>query len=215
MTTRLVVACFGDLGSLTAIAAAKQRAATDVVAVAFDLGAGESLGGMKEAALAAGAARCHALDVREEFAREVVLPAARDAGTAGANQNRTFAMLAAAFVDRALQSIAALEEGRAMLPVAIPSNRGVEARGQTLAPARMGIGFESGIPVAINGIHMTLTELLESIETISGRSALEILSAAYRELGGAASRLEGRESTQVTFEIGEGCCTIATAAAVR
>ena len=170
---------------------------------------------MKEAALAAGATRCHALDVREEFAREVVLPAARDAGTAGANQKRTFAALAAAFVDRTLQSIAALEEGRAILPTEIPFNRSVDARGHTLAPALLEIGFESGVPVAINGIHMTLTELLESIETISGRSALEILSAAYRELGGAASCLEGRESTQVTFEIGEGCCTVATAAAVR
>ena len=187
MTSRLVVACFGDSGSLTAIAAAKQRAATDVVAVAFDLGAGESLGGMKEAALAAGATRCHALDVREEFAREVILPAARDAGPAGANQNRTFDD--AGCRDSWTARFSPLRRSRKAARCCRSRFRPTEAWRHEVGPwrpAQLGIGFESGVPVAINGIHMTLTELLESIETISGRSALEILSAAYRELGGAA-----------------------------
>jgi argininosuccinate synthase len=208
LSTRLVVACFGDSGSLTAIATARQRVGTEVIAVAFDLGAGDSLGGMKEAALAAGATRCHALDVREEFAREVIILSARDAGAAGVDQNATLATLAAAFVDRTLQSVASLEGGRAIRPTSIPLHRAVDARPLALGPALLGIRFEKGIPVAINGIRMTLTELFESVETISGRSALEILSLAYREM----ATIEGDE---VTFDVKGACCTIATAASVR
>jgi hypothetical protein len=144
--------------------------------------------------------------VREEFAREVIIPSARDAGPAGVGQNATFATLAAAFVDRRLQSIASLEEGRAIRPTSIPFHRDVDARPLALGPALLRIRFEKGIPVAINGIRMTLTELFESVETISGRSALEILSLAYRELAG----IEGDE---VTFDVKGACGTIATAAA--
>jgi argininosuccinate synthase len=40
------------------------------------------------------------------------------------------------------------------------------------------IRFEAGVPVAINGVEMNLTELLESIETITGEPALAVLQRA-------------------------------------
>lgn len=73
MSKRVVVACFGDEQSARCI---QRLAATrEVVAVAMDFGGAVTLGAMRDLALASGAVRCHALDVREDFAREALLPA--------------------------------------------------------------------------------------------------------------------------------------------
>jgi argininosuccinate synthase len=206
MATRLVVACLGDPRSFTTIAQARECAGTEVVAVAFDLGIGVSLAALKADALAAGATRCHALDVREEFARDVIVPAARDWSSTVAEGSERFGTVAAAFVNRLLQSMAALEDGCVSQPIAIPRYSG-SSRHHTFGPARLTIGFEAGAPIAINGVRMTLTELVESIETITGRPALEILAQAYHERHVA-------EIDDVTFEILEGRCTPLTAVAV-
>jgi argininosuccinate synthase len=55
----------------------KQKYGAEVIALALDLGQGRELNQIRERAIAAGAARCHVLDVREEFARDYILPALR------------------------------------------------------------------------------------------------------------------------------------------
>jgi argininosuccinate synthase len=40
------------------------------------------------------------------------------------------------------------------------------------------VAFEDGIPVAVNGVRMALVELLESLEIITGESALAVLDRA-------------------------------------
>jgi argininosuccinate synthase len=65
--TKVVMACFGDQESRAAIGQWARHA--DVIAVAFDFGGAVTLNDMRDLAIMAGAARCHALDVREEFAR--------------------------------------------------------------------------------------------------------------------------------------------------
>lgn len=170
MTSKVVVACFGDQESTAAIAQWAERA--EVIAVAFDFGGAIALGDMRDLALAAGAARCHALDVREEFAREVLIPASRSGlfdDPAGA-----LARLAAPFVAGKLQEIAGAEHGSCVLPNHVHVPRRSVTR-PPFAPLHVNIRFEDGVPVAINGVDMTLTELLESVETITGEPALAVL----------------------------------------
>ena len=59
--------------------------------------------------------------------------------------------------------------------------------------AHVTIGFEDGIPVAVNGVTMALRELIESVSLIGGQyadglgevsPALSVLQAAYRASGG-------------------------------
>ncbi len=72
---RIVLAYSGGLGTSVAIPWLKDTHAAEVIAVALDLGQGRELNQIRERAIAAGAARCHVLDVREEFARDYILPA--------------------------------------------------------------------------------------------------------------------------------------------
>jgi argininosuccinate synthase len=73
------------------------------------------------------------------------------------------------------------------------------------APAHLEIAFEAGLPVAVNGVSMTLTELIESVTTIAGNHgvgrvtheasgtaceapAAVVLHAAHAALGAEAMR---------------------------
>jgi argininosuccinate synthase len=208
MLTRLVVACCGDLGSFETIAHESARAGTEVIAVALDLGNGESLSGLKEAALAAGAARCHAIDLREEFARDVIVPAAREAASTGTTTDRVLAKLGPAFVSRAVQSIAMLEEGQPVFSESISFHGDTRAKRHASGSALIALQFEAGLPTAINGVRMTLPEVIESIETISACHAPEVLSLAYGELG-----MAGGDS--VTMWVQDGRCTISPAASLQ
>lgn len=170
MTSRVVVACFGDDQSRALI---QQLAGTaEVIAVAVDCDGAVPLGAMRDVALAAGAARCHALDVREEFAREMLLPALR--ARSFADPTAAVAALAPAFAAGKVAEIAALEHATVVSPdsVTVPAR---PLRRPLAEPQVLDIAFEDGVPVSVNGVHMTLTELMESIETITGQPALCVL----------------------------------------
>ena len=171
MTRRVVVACFGDEQSTELIR--RHAAGAEVIAVAFDFGGAVTLGAMRDVALAAGATRCHAFDVREEFAREMLLPALR--ARAFADPTDAFAALAPEFATRKLMEIAQLEGAAVIAPDAVV----VSSRPLTRPcpePLHLDIDFDSdGVPASINGVPMTITELMESIETITGERAVHVL----------------------------------------
>ena len=73
--TKIVLAYSGGLETSVAISWLKDHHQADVIAVTFDLGQGRELNQIRERALALGAIRCHVLDVRDEFARDYILPA--------------------------------------------------------------------------------------------------------------------------------------------
>src|SRR5262245_3360731 len=93
MPTTFVVAYFGDAVSNEAIAHLSAHADVSVVAVVFDFGQRASLSALRASALAAGAVRCHALDVRDAYARDVVFRAARDVESMEALRERTSAFV--------------------------------------------------------------------------------------------------------------------------
>ncbi len=72
---RIVLAYSGGLDTSIAIAWLAEQYGAEVIAVTLDLGQGRELTDVRERALAVGAARAHVLDVRDEFAREYILPA--------------------------------------------------------------------------------------------------------------------------------------------
>jgi argininosuccinate synthase len=45
------------------------------------------------------------------------------------------------------------------------------------APARLEIAFEAGLPVSVNGISMSLPELIESVSTIAGTHGVGRMTA--------------------------------------
>ena len=73
--SRIVLAYSGGLDTSVAIPWLKENYGAEVIAVTLDLGQGRELNQIRERAMSAGAIRCHVLDVREEFARDYVLPA--------------------------------------------------------------------------------------------------------------------------------------------
>jgi argininosuccinate synthase len=174
LTNRVVLAFFGDRESRAAVQ--QWSASAEVVAVALDLGGAVPLTELRDGAIAAGAARCHALDVREEYAREALLPVVRSRTTT--DPVEAFGAMAGDFVAKKLNDIARLENA------AVVSATSIAAAPKTVAPApvpatRLQIAFEDGVPVAVNGIPMTLTELMDSVETITGESALTVLQREY------------------------------------
>jgi argininosuccinate synthase len=74
MNTRVVLAYSGGLKASVAIAWLIETYRAEVVAVVLDLGQAEDLADVRQRAIAAGAARCHVIDAREEFARDFVVP---------------------------------------------------------------------------------------------------------------------------------------------
>jgi argininosuccinate synthase len=72
---RIVLAYSGGLDTSVAIPWLAEKYHAEVIAVTMDLGQGRELDDVRERALAVGAVRAHVLDVREEFAREYILPA--------------------------------------------------------------------------------------------------------------------------------------------
>jgi argininosuccinate synthase len=72
---RIVLAYSGGLDTSIAIAWLAEKYHAEVIALTLDLGQGRELTDVRERALAVGAVRAHVIDVREEFAREYILPA--------------------------------------------------------------------------------------------------------------------------------------------
>jgi argininosuccinate synthase len=105
---RIVLAYSGGLDTSVAVAWLAEQYRAEVVCVTMDLGQGRELESVRECALAAGAARAHVLDVREEFARQHVLPALQ-AGAVFANGGSLATALGRPLIARKLVEIARIE----------------------------------------------------------------------------------------------------------
>ncbi|MGE0041106.1 MAG: argininosuccinate synthase [Vicinamibacterales bacterium] len=75
MAERIVLAYSGGVDTSVAIPWLAEKYAAEIVTVTLDLGQGRELDEVRDRALSTGAVRAHVLDVREEFAREYILPA--------------------------------------------------------------------------------------------------------------------------------------------
>jgi argininosuccinate synthase len=192
-----------------ALAEACAHGGLEVVGVVVDVGAAPGLDGLRDLALAAGARRCHVVDVRDAIAEHACWPALR-AGALGVPGEPVVGALALPAVAEALVEVARHEGAAGVAPWAdavrdrqrlhalvrglVPTmgvvtltgtarpaatrnlwaSVAVVAPGETpsTAPratpgsATVRIGFERGFPRSLNGVPMTATDLIGSLETI-------------------------------------------------
>lgn len=182
----------------------------EVVTVTIDVGQTVDVDHVREHALAAGALRAHVLDAREEFARDIVVPALRSVLHDAELSADAFS--ASPLVRRKLADVAAIErasriEGAEAFDRRVGTARG-SYNGRTLlerpvadaaqapdVPAHVDVRIDGGMPVAINDVPLSVAELLESLALIAGRHgigrlpsldapAVPVMHAAYRALRG-------------------------------
>jgi argininosuccinate synthase len=105
---RILLAYNGALDTTAAIPWLVEHYGVEVVTATFDVGQGRELDDVRERALAAGAARAHVLDLREEFARDFILPALQ-AGALYERRHPLPAALCRPLIARHLVEIARIE----------------------------------------------------------------------------------------------------------
>jgi argininosuccinate synthase len=266
--TKIVLAYSGGLDTSVAIPWLKEKYNAEVIAVTLDLGQGRELNQIRERAIGAGAVRCHVLDVREEFARDYILPALQAGamyeeryplatalgrpliakklveiaqmenataiahGCTGKGNDQVRIDVSARAIDPAIQVIAParvwgmsrpeeIEYARARnVPVpttkASPYSTDENLWGRSIecgvledpwneppdeiysltkspveapdAPAYVEIEWAKGVPVAVNGVTMPLTELIGSLETIAGAHGVGRIDMVENRLVGIKSR---------------------------
>jgi argininosuccinate synthase len=265
---RIVLAYSGGLDTSVAIPWLKEKYNAEVIAVTLDLGQGRELTEIRQRAMATGAVRCHVLDVREEFARDYILPALQ----AGAMYEERYPLATALgrpLIEKKLVEIAQMEHATAIAhgctgkgndQVRIDvSARAIDPTIQVIAPARVWgmtrpeeieyarvrnvpvpttkaspystdenlwgrsiecgvledpwneppddiyaltksaqeapdapayveIEWVKGVPTAVNGVAMPLTELIGSLETIAGVHGVGRIDMVENRLVGIKSR---------------------------
>ncbi len=245
---RIVLAYSGGLDSSVAIPWLADKYRAEIVTVTMDLGQGKDLDDVRERALAIGAVRAHVLDLRDEFARDFILPALQ-AGAVYEGRYPLSTALGRPLIAKHLVEIARIETAKAIAhggtelgndQVRIDASaRALEPSIKVIAPARewgftrqeeiayavargipvpemvgspylidtnlwgrsieygelkdpwqeppediylltrppaespdtpayVDIEFVRGVPVKVNGVAMSLVELIQSLETIAG-----------------------------------------------
>lgn len=265
---RIVLAYSGGLDTSVAVPWLAEHHGAEVITVTLDLGQGSELADIRERALALGAVRAHVLDLREEFAREFVLPALQ-AGALYEHRYPLAAALARPLIAKHLVRVAHMEGAsvvahggtgkgndqvrielavRALDPsltvlaparewsmnrrdaiayarsrnIPVPAsadrlfNVDVNLWGRAIAcgvledesveppedaftltrpapacpdiPAYVDVGFDRGVPVAVNGVAMSWLELIASLETIAGVHGVGRIDLVENRVVGIKSR---------------------------
>jgi argininosuccinate synthase len=260
MTPRIALAYSGGLQSLAAIRWLAERHRAEVVTVTVDIGQGGDLAAARDRARAAGAARSHVLDAREEFMSAVAAAVKADAlgegcypmatslgravvasrtldiariedaavvahGSVGRDRDRMDTLFRGRDPSRAVLASAA-EHGMDRVKLVdyvggfpdpalagrvdenlwgrtigfsvddpareVPGEAFTRTRDLSETPDRAAtieIEFECGVPVAVNGVRMSLVELAESLSTIAGEHGLGRLDRLKRRADGTWTRV--------------------------
>src|SRR5687767_13388315 len=165
MTQRIVLPYSGGAESTQAIA--RLAGQGEVVTVTLDVGQARDTAEIRDRALSDGAVRAHVLDVREEFARDHALPALKGSALPDVTT------LAAPLVAEKLAEIgrienATVESSGAGTGPNLLCRPVVDVAHAPDLPAQIALIFEHGVPTSINGVAMSLTELIESLSLIAG-----------------------------------------------
>jgi argininosuccinate synthase len=218
MKQPLVFAYSGSRESTAAIRTLAAQHRAEVVTLTVDVGQGGELQEVRDRALAAGAARAHVIDAREEFARAYALPALQ-AGIPHGGWASLLRGLSLPLIEAKLRDVAAIE--KATIATDVPSSElGANILGRvagdgkyvlTKAPetapdagAYVEIAFDRGVPVSINDVALPLLELIESLSVIAGQHgvgrvedveapAAVVLYAGFRASANGIARMRLRK----------------------
>ena len=128
---RIVLAYAGGAEAADGIQRLAGDHGADVVTVTVDVGQGQALDQVREAALAAGAIRAHVLDAREEFARQYILPALQAGALYGGRYPMT-SSLARPLIASKLVEVARIEHAGTIA-------HGARGRGNDLLPLDLSV----------------------------------------------------------------------------
>jgi argininosuccinate synthase len=123
---RIVLAYSGGLQTSVGIPWLRDTRGAELIAVTVDLGQGQELEEVRDRAVAAGAVRAHVLDLREELARDFVVPAIK-ADAVSETGVPLGAALGRPLIAHALVNIAAIEQAPVVAHAA-PIGGSVDAR---------------------------------------------------------------------------------------
>jgi len=112
-----IVVPFTSVDAADAVSDLARRSATEVVAVAIDVGQAVPLDELREVALAAGALRCHVFELRDRLAERFLWPALR-VGAVGVAGEPVVTALSAPCVAEATVEVARLEHATAVAAAA-------------------------------------------------------------------------------------------------
>ena len=112
-----IVVPFTSVDAADAVSDLASRGATEVVAVAIDVGQAVPLDELRDVALAAGALRCHVFELRDRLAARFLWPALR-AGAVGVAGEPVVTALSAPCVAEATVDVARLEHATAVAAAA-------------------------------------------------------------------------------------------------
>ena len=245
MKQRIVLAYDGSPGSSTAISTLARQHDADVVTLTLDLGGGAPLDGVRDQSLGRGATRAHVLEVQEEFARDIILPAAQSGAL---RLGVTAAVVARPLLAKKLVDVARIEKARhvayvapgdeqgplegliatldaALSVIAIdgapndPPARAPQRKPSASSVAHVEIAFKDNVPLTINGIGMRLPELLESLATIAAEHGVaggeHPFLTAATVLQAAYAALAGSRDGIVRLKIADGTCAVSEPATTR
>jgi len=112
MTERVVLAYDGGVTASAAIPWLTETHGVEVMTITLDIGQGRDLAELRARALACGAVRAHAIDARDEFARDVLLPSLY--GQPADSGRPAIAALPRPFIAKKLVELAAIEGARSV-----------------------------------------------------------------------------------------------------
>jgi argininosuccinate synthase len=219
MKQPIVFAYSGSAESTAAIRTLAAQPRAEVVTLTVDVGQGGELQQVRDRALAAGAARAHVIDAREEFARGYALPALQ-AGVPAGGWASLVRGLSLPLIEAKLRDVAAIEnaaidtgapsaEVGANLLGRVADGKYVLTKSPETAPdaaAYVEIAFDGGVPVSINDVALPLLELIESLSVIAGQHgvgrvedveapAAVVLHAGLRAGADGIARMKLRKGT--------------------
>jgi argininosuccinate synthase len=136
----IVLAYSGGFSSSVAVAWLAETCRAEVVTVTLDTGQGEDLSALRGRALSYGAVRAHAIDARDELAREYLLPSIQ-AGPFGPGRYPAIDGLTWPLIAGKLVEVAAIEGARSVAhgsldPALDDAIRAISPSLDVLAPAR-------------------------------------------------------------------------------
>ena len=130
--TRVAFAFAGWPGEAAALRHLVQVEGDEVVTLTLDIGQGQDLDGVREAALEAGAVRAHVMDVREALAMEFLLPALKACGAQQGGVPMARELRLAAIV-KSLVEVAGMENAAFLAHGGEPTDASVHAHLEELA----------------------------------------------------------------------------------
>ena len=130
--TRVAFAFAGWPGEAAALRHLVQVEGDEVVTLTLDIGQGQDLDGVREAALEAGAVRAHVMDVREALAMEFLLPALKACGAQQGGVPMARELRLAAIV-KSLVEVAGMENAALLAHGGEPTDASVHAHLEELA----------------------------------------------------------------------------------